>query len=244
MGFLNKKNDYFFRYLYYIRADGRVAGGVELLEWKTEVCRREKVHVWHECGTRSCRFLEGNRNVRVCFGSFSGFGIDPTRKNWRGSYYSISWRPGPGGRTRQQREDNVDLNPAMDMAVKSGLRPARGSPYPFLSDMHNIVCKAPGVGLSWPKTSEVIWVDGNILCSKRKGRDITRVAEHSSSSKEDIDMKPAKDNWTWPSCWICRVSGRRNWNGASEGKVYCHQSATCGVADFWKGKLKVEERFS
>ena len=30
---------------------------------KTEVRRRERVHVWQACDTRSCRFLEGNRNV-------------------------------------------------------------------------------------------------------------------------------------------------------------------------------------
>ena len=33
-----------------------------------------------------------------------------------------------------------------------------------------------------------------------------------------MDMAELLESWTWPSCWSCWVSGRRNWNGASEGR--------------------------
>ena len=73
------------------------------------------------------------------------------------------------------------------------------------------------------------------------------MAEHSSSSKEDIDMKPAMDNWTMDMAELLEfvefLEGETEMVRRKERYIVT-RSATCGVADFWKGKLKVEERFS
>ena len=60
-------------------------------------------------------------------------------------------------------------------------------------------------------------------------------------------MKPAMDNWTMDMAELLEfvefLEGETEMVRRKERYIVT-RSATCGVADFWKGKLKVEERFS